>query len=289
MAGCPMSRSAPAHLHPVGEVNSSKNEGGSRDPLSQVSGMVQGSWARQRCCGWVQAPGSGQLLCSSHTSSAAPGCPQPLSRTCYLEVLLSELDLLRRYVVTYHREMKRPAGGRWHGRSCRLPHRHSGRMKSGKLASPQQFPSPRPPSLPTCSPLTLQGVEDSEEVELGDEKDAKAEEGQPPGGSQQAGEPQHRCPVPSRLPLLALDPPQHCYHGHQHQHVEEQDEASIAEGDAVGQPAGEPAPDRETLVWRRGPVPLTQGLGVWQGLVVEGGWEGCSHPRSPHGAGRWGI
>lgn len=284
-----MSCSAPAHLHPVGEVSSSKSEGGRRAPLGQVSGVVQGSWAQQWCCGWLQAPGSGQLLCSSDTSSAAPGSPQPLSRTCYLEVLLSELDLLRWYVVMYHRQMKRPAGGRWHGHGCRLPHCHSGRMKSGKLASPHRFPSPRPPSLPRCSPLTLQGVEDREEVELGDEKDAEAEEGQAPGGSQQAGEPQHRCPVPPRLPLLALDPPQHYYHGRQHQRVEEQDEASVAEGDKVGQPAGEPAPDRETPMWRQGPVPITQGLGVWQGLVVEGGREGCGHPRSPHGAGRWGI
>lgn len=99
-----------------------------------------------------------------------------------------------------------------------------------------------PPQNPTRL-LTLQGVEDGEEVELGHEEHAKGTEGRAPRGAQQAGEPQHRHPVlPRPLLLLLPCPPQHRHHGHQHQHVEQQDEASIAQGYVVGGRAGEPAP-----------------------------------------------
>lgn len=112
----------------------------------------------------------------------------------------------------------------------RAPQCHAGRTRE-----------PPPLQNPTRV-LTLQGVEDSEEVELGHEDHAKGTEGRAPGGAQQAGEPQHRHPVPPRPPLLLPCLPQHHHHGHQHQHVEQQDEASIAQGHVVGGRAGEPAP-----------------------------------------------
>jgi len=100
----------------------------------------------------------------------------------------------------------------------------------------------RPPEPPRCSPPTLQGVEDGEEVELGDKEDAKAGEGQAPGGAQQTGEPQHGHPVPPGLAPLPPDAPQDRHHPRQHQHVEEQDEAGVAERGIMDRRAGEPAP-----------------------------------------------
>lgn len=108
------------------------------------------------------------------------------------------------------------------------------------------------PPTTQYSPLTLQGVEDGEDVELGDEEGAEMEEDQAPGGAQQAGEPQHRHPVLPCLPLQLLGPLQDCHHPPQHHGVEEQDEAGIQEGGVMGRPAGKPAPGREESLGDKG-------------------------------------
>lgn len=135
------------------------------------------------------------------------------------------------------------------------------------------------------SPLTLQGVEDGEEVELGNKEDAEMEEDQAPGGAQQAGEPQHRHPVLPRLPLQLLGPSQDHHHPHQHHRVEEQDEASIQKGGVMRQPAGEPAPGREESLGDKGQQPQ-EGAGHRRGMAVgtpihgkmEGGnWQSQAH------------
>lgn len=103
-------------------------------------------------------------------------------------------------------------------------------------------------SSPSLSQLTLQGVEDGEEVHERRVNGSPGEESEAPGESQQDGDPRHAAhvlhcgAVSGVVRVLPLDPAQLHQHHHEHDEVEDEDDAEVGhhghvEGHVVLQPA----------------------------------------------------